>query len=82
MPWLKCLDSNLLATVGLKEVHDACRALTDLPSVRVVLIVKIDTFSVNLNAYKVLLRFRLVLYLMRDHCILARKLTQFGCRNN
>jgi hypothetical protein len=51
MPRLKCLDSNLLATLGLKEVHDAGLALTDLPCVQVVLIVKIDTFSINLNAY-------------------------------
>ena len=81
-PLLKCLDCNLLSTLGLKEVHDAGFAFTDLLCVLVVLIVKIDTFSVYLNAKQLLLRLRLVHNLIKDHCIFARKLTQFGRRND
>ena len=77
---LKCLDGNILATLGLKEVHDAGRALADLPYVQIVLIVKRDTFRLNAEVF--LLRLRLARYLMKDYCILLEKLNQFACWND
>jgi hypothetical protein len=79
-PWLKCLNGNLLSTLGLKEVNDSSRALSELPIVKVVLIVNIDTFSVN--AKVPFLGLRLAIRLKRDRCFLPIKLTQFGSLND
>jgi len=45
--FLECLNRNLLAILGLKEVHDSKITLPEFLPVMIVLIVNRDSFSLN-----------------------------------
>ena len=47
--FLECLNRNLLATLGLKEVHDPGRTLPDFSLAGVLLIINRDPFILNIE---------------------------------
>jgi hypothetical protein len=56
LPFLECLDSNLLAIIGLKKVYESKITLPEFGAVEVVLIVNLDGFSLNIESIRLGLR--------------------------